>query len=159
MRVPVFLLGIGQFSVGCIADEVLDAKELGIRTGAVEEHALKHIVVTAAGMTSAVMLRNDLEFGVILGDVDAAEVEVRPGHGTAGFGVAVGGFTGHGHGSQCADCAKEFATIHRGLQERKSVDIIVWRDSTGTAFPAASHGKRSSRFFQNLLLAVASDSD
>ena len=50
--------------------------ELRVRAGAVEEDALEDVARAAALVADAVVMRDELELGIRLGHVDAADVQV-----------------------------------------------------------------------------------
>ena len=82
-----------QGAIGGVADDVFDAEQLGVGSGAVEEHTLEHVIVTGAGVAGAVMLGGEQELRVVLGGMDAAEVNVVSGQrrlARAGIFVAGG---------------------------------------------------------------------
>src|SRR5271157_6523471 len=91
VRVPVlvFFLGFRKGAVGGVADDVFDAEKLRVGSGAIEEHALEHVVVAGAGVAGAVVLDGEDELRVVLGGMDAAEVDVVSGQRRgAGLGIA-----------------------------------------------------------------------
>ncbi len=75
---PEFLLGFGESAVGGVADDVFDAEQLGVGASAVEEDALKHVVMAGAGMPGAEVLSGEQKLRIVLGRVDPAEMHVRP---------------------------------------------------------------------------------
>src|SRR5271157_6255753 len=119
VRVPVlvFFLGFRKGAVGGVADDVFDAEKLRVGSGAIEEHALEHVVVAGAGVAGSVVLDGEDELRVVLGGLDGAEVDVVSGQRRgAGLGICVAGGTScvasQGRGPEHADFGEEFATMH-----------------------------------------------
>src|SRR5262249_37031793 len=92
--VPELLLVAGELAILGVGDDVLYAEELGVLLVRVEEDALVHrALVLVRGVRRAIVLDDELELGVLLGDVEAAEVGVGPSGGRprVGFGFLSSG--------------------------------------------------------------------
>src|SRR5690606_29578233 len=83
----IALLGHGKRTVHSVRNDVFDAEQFRVTLDGIVEQTLMHFIAERA----AIVLRDDLDFRIVLREMDAAEMQMRMAHGPQ---EAVGGLSG-----------------------------------------------------------------